>query len=65
MGHSKAWLLAQLVPADVGVVTELLLQANPEGLCIRGSIQTTLLGEESQPYLAVCLSVKGKTSGTE
>lgn len=43
MGHGEVWLLAELVPADVGVITELLLQTNPERLCIGGSIKTTLL----------------------
>ena len=33
MGHSEVGLLAELVPADVGVVAELLLQTNPE--CLR------------------------------
>lgn len=33
MGHSEVWLLAELVPADVGIITELLLQTNPE--CLR------------------------------
>lgn len=43
MGHSEVWLLAELVPADVGVITELLLQTNPQCFCVRGSIKTTLL----------------------
>ena len=36
-------LRAELVPADVGVIAELLLQTSPERLCVRGSIETTLL----------------------
>lgn len=43
MSHREVRLMAELVPADVGVFTELLLQTNPECLCIRGSIKTTLL----------------------
>lgn len=44
MGHGEAGLPAEPVPADAGVIAELLLQAKPQSLCIRGSIQTTLLG---------------------
>lgn len=43
MSHREVRLMAELVPADVGVFTELLLQTDPECLCIRGSIKTTLL----------------------
>lgn len=34
MGHSEVWHLAELVPADVGINTELLLQTSHEGLCV-------------------------------
>lgn len=43
MGHSEVRLLAELVPADVAVITELLLHTNPQCLCVWGSIETTLL----------------------
>lgn len=43
VGHSKVRLLAELVPADVGVFPELLLQTNPQRLCVRDSIKSTLL----------------------
>lgn len=34
MSHSEVRHLAELVPADVGVITELLLQTNPQHFCI-------------------------------
>lgn len=34
MGHCEVRHLAELVPADVGIITELLLQTNPQGLCV-------------------------------
>lgn len=43
VGHGEVWHLPELVPADVRVAAELLLQANLECLCLRGSIETTLL----------------------
>lgn len=46
MGHSEVRQLAELVPADVGIITELLLQTNPECLRVRGSVKTTLLQDK-------------------
>lgn len=43
VGHSKVWLLAELVPAYVGVLAELLLQTNPKCPWFGGPIETTLL----------------------
>lgn len=34
MGHSEVWHLAELVPADVDIITELLLQTNLKRLGI-------------------------------
>lgn len=59
MGHGEVWLPAEPVPADVGVITELLLQANPESLCIRGSIQTTLLRGNATLFIRLLFQVWG------
>lgn len=48
VGHGEVRLLTELVPAYVGVLAELLLQANPKCLWFRGPIETTFLQRNAQ-----------------
>lgn len=59
MGHGEVGLPAEPVPADVGVTAQLLLQADPEGLCIRGPVQTTLLQGSGTSFSRLLLQVWG------
>lgn len=45
VGHSEVGLLTELVPAYVGVLAELLLQAKPKCLWLGDPIETTFLQE--------------------